>query len=99
MRQYLPFYIITVLLFLNCTNKKLVSDADRYGNTFIHIGYNDFNAPDNWVTHKLFDKAFQIKLPPFYISNAETAHGLKRCRKDTNNSRNAQAFRELFVYL
>ena len=57
--------ILIVLLLCSCREGKHISDVELYGNTFINIGYEDFNAPDSWVEHQLFDGAFQVKLPPY----------------------------------
>ena len=66
MRKY-QYIIITliVLLLSNCWDGKHISDVELYGNTFIHVDYKDFNAPDNWVEHQLFDGAFLVKMPPY----------------------------------
>lgn len=70
-RVFLILPLFVTILFSGCWESKHVSDVELYGNTFIHVGYEDFSAPDSWVTHNLFDSAFQIKLPP-YMRNTES---------------------------
>lgn len=50
---------------ISCSESKPLTDEEVYGNTFINIGSEDFEAPDSWITHNIFDSAFQIKLPPY----------------------------------
>ena len=70
-RVFLILPLFATIFFSGCWESKHVSDVELYGNTFIHVGYEDFSAPDSWVTHNLFDSAFQIKLPP-YMRNTES---------------------------
>ena len=49
---------------------KHINDVELYGNTFFHIGYEDFKIPNYWKIHNLFDSAFQIKSHP-YMRNTE----------------------------
>ena len=56
--------LFLLLGLISCPESK-PTDEEVYGNTFINIGSEDFKAPDSWVTHNLFDSAFQIKLPTF----------------------------------
>lgn len=64
-------YLVRILLILfiatmvSCWGNKHNSDAELYGNTFIHVDYKDFQAPNDWNTHCLFDNAFKIQLPPY----------------------------------
>lgn len=59
----LPLFAALVLI--GCLKYRHVSDVELYGNTFIRIAYEDFNTPESWASHNLFDNAFQIKLPPY----------------------------------
>ncbi len=59
--------LLAVLFLVGCWESEHVSNVELYGNTFIHIGYEDFDSPESWVTHNLFDSAFQIKLPPYML--------------------------------
>ena len=64
-RIFLFLALLTTILFVGCMKSNTVSDVELYGNTFLHIDDEDFNAPDSWVTHNMFDSAFQIKLPSY----------------------------------
>lgn len=66
------FPLFAALFVLGCMKPKYVTDMELYGNTFIHIGNGYFDTPDDWITHNLFDSAFQIKLPP-YMHRAESS--------------------------
>lgn len=55
-------YTITIV---GCWGNKPIGDTELYGNSFIHLNYKDFQAPNNWKTHNLFDSAFQIQLPSY----------------------------------
>ena len=55
----------TLFLFSGCWDRKPINNADVYGNTFIQVYAGDFKAPESWVTHHLFDSAFQLRLPKF----------------------------------
>lgn len=63
-RTFPILLLLATILFIGCWEPKRISDIELYGNTFIHVGSEDFNAPDNWIIHNLFDSTFQIKLPP-----------------------------------
>lgn len=63
-RIFLILPLFVTIFFTGCRKSKNISDVELYGNTFIHIEYGDFNVPNSWITHNLFDSAFQIKLPP-----------------------------------
>lgn len=70
-RAFLILPLFATIFLSGCWESKHISDVELYGNTFIHVGYEDFVAPGSWVTHNLFDSAFQIKLPP-YMRNTES---------------------------
>jgi len=64
-RIFLFLELLTTILFVGCMKSNTVSDVELYGNTFLHIDDEEFNVPNSWVTHNMFDSAFQIKLPSY----------------------------------
>lgn len=67
-----------------------------------HLSAVEMSLRSSCVTTTDVRKRLSHKIRPpsaHKLSSAETAHGLRRCCKDTNNSRNEQAFRELFGVL
>ena len=58
-------FFLFIIALVSCWDNKPINATKLYGNTFIHVDYQDFNAPNDWKAHSLFDSAFQIHLPPY----------------------------------
>lgn len=64
MKKYILSILIIIFFLTECWEVK-VTEAEIYGNDFIHLNQEKFNAPETWIAHNLFDSAFQIKLPVY----------------------------------
>lgn len=53
-----------VFVAFSCTKSKPMSDLEFYGNTFIKMSDEVFEAPDDWIRVVLGDGEFEISIPP-----------------------------------
>ena len=63
MKYFYCFLVSCLFIVTSCG--RMYSDKDIYGNTFIKLSDEDFNAPIDWKDCILGNGEFQIKIPPF----------------------------------
>lgn len=56
---------VFVAMFLSGCVENIRSDRELYGNTFINIGGEEFEVPDDWVLYNLMDSACSIMMPTY----------------------------------
>lgn len=59
-----------VFVAFSCTKSKPMSDLEFYGNTFIKMSDEVFEAPDDWIRVVLGDGEFEISIPPYMRNNS-----------------------------
>lgn len=70
MKHYFFFILACLLTATSCSEKKHISDVERYGNTFIKMSNDVFYAPNNWKSYVLGDGEFEIQLPSYMRDNS-----------------------------
>lgn len=76
---FLIFIFIVPFLITGCRKSK-TNEVELYGNSFIHLNREKFNAPETWVIHNFFDSAFQVKLPA-YMRKTQTIPMIDGCSR------------------
>jgi hypothetical protein len=69
---FFPFLFVS-LVAIGCTKRK-ISDMEYYGNTFINVSDEEFEAPDDWKRVVLGDGEFEIQMPPYMQQSALPSH-------------------------
>lgn len=62
--KYFYCLLVTCLFMTTSCNEK-DSDMRHYGNTFISLSHDEFNAPSDWKSCDLGNGEFQIQIPPY----------------------------------
>jgi hypothetical protein len=71
MKKQLALLMSFLVIIVGCRKEKGINVVELYGNTFIHLEYDNFRAPKNWNKHELFNRKIQVQLPP-YMQQTET---------------------------
>lgn len=61
---------LLVFVAFGCTKSKPMSDLEFYGNTFIKMSDEVFEAPDDWIRVVLGAGEFEISIPPYMRNNS-----------------------------
>lgn len=65
MKYYSFLFLACLLTATSCSEKKHISDVELYGNTFIKMSHDVFDAPNDWKTYEFGDGEFEIQIPPY----------------------------------
>lgn len=70
MKHYFYLLLTCLLIATSCSERKHVSDMERYGNTFIKMSDSSFDVPDDWKSYVLGDGEFELKMPPYMTDDS-----------------------------
>lgn len=69
--KYNYYLLLSCLLLATSCLKRNISDMNLYGNTFIKVSDEVFNAPSDWKHYVLGNGEFEIMLPPYMQDNSK----------------------------
>lgn len=70
MKHYSFLFMVCLLIATSCSENKHYSDLELYGNTFIKMSDDVFDAPSDWKSYVLGDGEFEIQLPSYMRDNS-----------------------------